>query len=133
MRRVVTAYQGAHGIKVSGRLDATTWAALTSDDLAPAYKSYTISTQDVAGPFTKTPAAMAERGKLRSLDYETMRESLAERFQISQGLLADLNRGRQFEAESNWWFRYWRSQFTGSGQAQVDPDRQVRAHALRAG
>ncbi len=93
MRRALLAYQAAHGLDASGKVDARTWKALTSD-AAPAFTTYRVSEQDVSGPFTKTPAALAERAKLKSLDYESLREALAERFHMSPALLSELNRGR---------------------------------------
>ena len=97
MRRTVGAYQTAHGIGSTGKLDAHTWAALTSD-AGPAFKTYTVTEQDAAGPFVKIPAAMMERAKLKALAYESLREALAERFHMSQKLLAELNRSRAFKA-----------------------------------
>ena len=97
MRRTVSAFQAAQGIPTSGKVDAPTWAALAADT-APAYKTYAVTEQDAAGPFVKTPAAMADRAKLKSLDYESLREALAERFHMSQKLLVELNRHKSFKA-----------------------------------
>ena len=97
MRRTVAAFQAANGLTSTGRIDAATWNALSSD-AAPAYTTYTVTEQDAAGPFTKTPADIMERAKLKSLDYETIQEAIAERFHMSQKLLTQLNRGRTFKA-----------------------------------
>ena len=97
MRRAVLAYQTAHGLGASGKLDADTWAALLSD-AGPAFKTYTVTEPDAAGPFVKIPAAMMERAQLKSLDYESLQEALAERFHMSQKLLAALNRKQAFKA-----------------------------------
>ena len=70
MRRTVVAFQAANGLASTGRIDAATWSALSSD-AAPAFTTYTVTEQDAAGPFTKTPADIMERAKLKSLDYET--------------------------------------------------------------
>ena len=78
MRRTVAAFQTAHGLTSSGRVDVATWNALSLDS-APAFATYTVTEQDAAGPFTKIPADMMERAKLKSLDYETIQEALAER------------------------------------------------------
>ena len=97
MRHTVKAFQTANGLTASGNIDTATWKALASDSAAP-FMTYTITEQDAAGPFTKTPADIMERAKLKSLDYQTLQEALAERFHMSQPLLLQLNRGRSFKA-----------------------------------
>lgn len=97
LQRAVTAFQMANGLNVNGRLDAATAKALEAGDKGDAFKTYTITSKDVAGPYIKTPAPMADRGKLKSLDYENIREALAERFHISEAMLVSLNRGRTTE------------------------------------
>ena len=90
MRRSVAAFQKARGLPSSGRIDAATWAALAADT-APPFALYRITAADVAGPYTRTPAAMAERAKLKSLDYESIDEMLGERFHMSPKQLHALN------------------------------------------
>ncbi len=97
LTRSVTAFQMANGLKTSGRLDAATAQALEAGDSGAAFKLHTLTASDVAGPFTATPAAMVERAKLKSLDYESVREALAERFHLSESMLVQLNRGRTTE------------------------------------
>ncbi|MEO7338970.1 MAG: L,D-transpeptidase [Caldimonas sp.] len=97
MRRTVAAFQAAHGLPSNGRIDAATWKAL-GDGAAPPFMTYAVTERDVAGPYVKTPAAIMERAKLKSLDYETIEEALGERFHMSRGLIMELNRGRKFTA-----------------------------------
>ncbi len=97
MRRVVAAYQTAHQLKSTGKVDAPTWAAL-KDDSAPLFARYTVTAKEAAGPFTPTPKAMEERAKLKSLDYENIEEALAEKHHMSPRYLKDLNRGALFGA-----------------------------------
>ncbi len=97
MRRVVAAYQTANGLKSSGRVDGETWKSLTGEMPTPVLTEYTITKENAAGPFTKTPPDMMDRAKLKSLDYETIEEELGEKFHTSAKWLRDANRGSKFE------------------------------------
>ncbi|WP_457418859.1 L,D-transpeptidase family protein [Roseateles sp. P5_E7] len=94
LQRALTAFQRASGLKATGRLDVATAKALEQGDTGDAFTTYTITDKDVAGPYTRTPADMADRATLKSLDYETIGEALAERFHLSESMLASLNRHR---------------------------------------
>ncbi len=97
LERAISAFQMSTDLKVTGRLDAATAKALEAGDPGAAFTTYTITEKDTAGPFTATPAAMADRAKLKRLDYENIREALAERFHVSEAMLRSLNRGRTSE------------------------------------
>jgi lipoprotein-anchoring transpeptidase ErfK/SrfK len=92
LRRAVAAYQQAHGMDASGKLDAATWEALNAD-AAPILVDYTLTDADVAGPFSKTPTSPAEMAKQSALPYESVEEKLAETFHASPALLKKLNPG----------------------------------------
>jgi lipoprotein-anchoring transpeptidase ErfK/SrfK len=95
LKTVVAAYQGERGLPVTGALDAGTWAALNLDT-APVVTSYTISPDDVKGPFVEIPAGLEAQAKLASLGYASPLEGLAERFHSSPNLLRALNPGADF-------------------------------------
>jgi len=97
MRQAIAAFEKARGLPVDGQLDEAVWSALTADDAAPAMQDYTITAEDVAGPFTASiptdPAAMA---KLPKLGYSGPAELLAEKFHMDEPLLKSLNPGVDF-------------------------------------
>src|ERR1017187_738202 len=49
-QKALNAFQGERKLPVSGVLDAATWAAINTDS-APALVDYTITAEDVQGPF----------------------------------------------------------------------------------
>ncbi|MHB8913287.1 MAG: L,D-transpeptidase family protein, partial [Lysobacter sp.] len=91
-RRAIAAFQQANGLAASGALDAPTWEALNRD-AAPVLIEVTLSAEDVAGPFEKTPSAPMEMAKLETLPFASVEEKLAEQFHSSPALIAKLNPG----------------------------------------
>ena len=70
--------------------------ALTADD-APTLVDYTITAEDVKGPFVKVPQDMMAKAKLASLGYASMAEKLGERFHASPALIKSLNPGKRLD------------------------------------
>jgi lipoprotein-anchoring transpeptidase ErfK/SrfK len=98
MRRMVAAFQNASGLSPSGRFDGATWKALVGDEARSILAEYTITQQDAAGPFVKTPGTMQERAELKSLPFESLEEALAERFHCNPQWLKSANRHSRFQA-----------------------------------
>jgi lipoprotein-anchoring transpeptidase ErfK/SrfK len=59
--------------------------------------SYTISADDVTGPFDKIPDEMMDKAKLPRLGYASPLEGLAEKFHVSPALLRKINSGKAFD------------------------------------
>lgn len=93
----VVAFQQARLLPVTGMIDQATWAAL-QEGQPPALMSYTVTEQDVAGPFVQVPDDAMEQARLPALGYQSAAEALAERFHMSPKLLARLNPGKPMVA-----------------------------------
>jgi lipoprotein-anchoring transpeptidase ErfK/SrfK len=97
--RALTALQNARKISTTGKPDCDTWHALGGDRAEPPLMAYTISDDDMKGPFQKQiPRELSEQASLPSLDYRSPLEMLAERFHASPALLTTLNAGHPFAA-----------------------------------
>lgn len=85
-------FQEAYGLEPSGDLDAATFQLLQrlSGTLDP-LKSYTVTAEDVQGPFTPIPKDVYEKEKLPCLCYENTGEELGEKFHTTADFLASLN------------------------------------------
>ena len=91
------AFQQANGLPV-GPLDQATLNALGQKSPGEILASYTIQPADTAGPFvTHIPHDFAQMARLPNLGYRSPRQLLAERFHMSEGLLAALNPGLRFD------------------------------------
>jgi lipoprotein-anchoring transpeptidase ErfK/SrfK len=94
VQNALKAYDKAHALPVSGELDQKTWDALNAADHAPVIMTYTITAQDVAGPWTPNVGEdFVKMATLPSLGYTSELQMLAERFHMDQGLLTALNPG----------------------------------------
>lgn len=86
----------AKKINAGAEVNAATWQALNLDT-APVIVPYTLTAEDLAGPFTPIPEEMADKAKLPALGYENPAEALGEKFHVSPKLLAALNPGMMFD------------------------------------
>ncbi|MFG3448246.1 L,D-transpeptidase family protein [Stenotrophomonas sp. NPDC047960] len=91
-KRAVAGFQAARGLKVTGELDDATWQALQPDSTPP-LASYTLTAEDVAGPFQPVPKKPAEQAKLKAMGFTSVGEALGERFHADPKLLQALNPG----------------------------------------
>jgi len=74
------------------------WKALADSGEDAAIVEYRISDKDVKGPFLeKLPAKMDDMKDLKALGYTSPREAIAEKFHMSEELLAALNPGKKFD------------------------------------
>jgi lipoprotein-anchoring transpeptidase ErfK/SrfK len=88
----LSAAQAARKLNPSGTADCDTWKALGGDKSDPTVATYTITEDDVNGPFEKViPRQLVEQAKLPGLEYQSPIEAIAERFHASPALIQQLN------------------------------------------
>ncbi len=96
----IRAFQQANNLAPTGNASCDTWQALRSRDPSDTIVPYTVTPEDLAGPFIPSiPEDMLEQAKLPSLAYTSPVEELAERLHVSADLLAKkLNPGASLQA-----------------------------------
>ena len=95
-RLAVTEFNLSRKVHGGPNVVAATWDALNKD-AAPVIVPYTITAEDIAGPFVAIPPETADKAKLPALGFESLAEALGERFHISPALLQSLNPGVAFD------------------------------------
>lgn len=98
-QKALRAFAEANGLAGDKPLTAEIWSKLTEAPGADAViTDYTIAAQDVKGPFLdKLPAKLEALKPLPHLGYVSAKEALAEKFHMSEQLLAALNPGKSFD------------------------------------
>jgi lipoprotein-anchoring transpeptidase ErfK/SrfK len=99
LRRALGAFQRAHKLTDSGKLDEATKQRLAERaGNQPPLVTYELTEADIAGPYNDNiPSDLMQQSKLESLSYRSALEMLAERYHSSPLLLRQLNRGLTFE------------------------------------
>lgn len=97
--KALSAFASERGLQASDRLTDDIWRELTGISADPVLSEYTITEADVRGPFVaKIPARLEAMKHLPALSYANARELLAEKFHVSEALLAALNPGKNFDS-----------------------------------
>lgn len=85
-------WQKAHGMEPTGDVDEATFRSIAQTaDGEPVVVPYTLTVEDVKGPFVSIPDDVYDKAKLDCLCYESLREKLAERFHCTEDFLDLLN------------------------------------------
>lgn len=95
-QRAVAAFRRNHGMSEGGGIDTEFLQALLDQETGEMFRSYTITQDDVDGPFYDVPGDFAAQADLERVGYETPGEMLAERFHMDQGFLSALNPDADF-------------------------------------
>src|SRR5207237_9424989 len=97
-RKARRALAGTKALAADKALTPETEATPMSTSNHPAITEYTISENDVKGPFLrKLPKKMEDMKTLKALDYTSPREAIAEKLHMSESLLSALNPGKKFD------------------------------------
>jgi len=95
----LAAMQAARKLQPTGQPDCDAWHALGGDQAGDLLATYTISADDMKGPFEpQIPRSLVEQAKLPSLAYRSPLEKLGEKFHVSPALLQRLNPGAAIAA-----------------------------------
>jgi lipoprotein-anchoring transpeptidase ErfK/SrfK len=99
LRRALAAFQRAHSLQPTGRIDESTWTTLLGRaGGAPPLVTYVLSESDLAGPFTpEIPPDLMAQAKLETLGFSSALEFIAEKFHASPRLITALNEGASFD------------------------------------
>jgi lipoprotein-anchoring transpeptidase ErfK/SrfK len=96
--KALTAFADSVGMSSASRLTEDVWQELVSTSAEPVLIEYTISDEDVRGPFVQDiPKRLELMKDLPALGYTSAREKIAEKFHMSQDLLQALNPGKHFD------------------------------------
>lgn len=95
-RKALAAFQEAHDLPVTGEADPVTWQNLVAASGGRPWAAYTITADDVKGPFYTIPPTLEEQAKLPALGYDSPLQLLANRFHCAEKLLRERNPQAQF-------------------------------------
>lgn len=85
-------WQRSHGLEATGEMDEPTFRSIAAAaGYAPALQRYTLTADDVKGPFVSIPEDIYEKERLDCLCYESLKEKLAEKFHTTEDFLDRLN------------------------------------------
>ena len=90
--KALSVYQQMQGFVPTGELTQQTWNSLLSQQKADAFGTYSITAQDIKGPYAKSiPRNYALQAKMPGLYYTRITEMLGEKFHIDEEFLRQLN------------------------------------------
>jgi lipoprotein-anchoring transpeptidase ErfK/SrfK len=95
--KAIVAFQKSRGLNPTGQPDEATLSALAENNPDEPLISYTITAEDIAGPFIdKIPEDKMEQATLEHMSYTSPLEALSEKFHVNPKLLKRLNPDAQF-------------------------------------
>ena len=97
-QKALRAFAEANGVASDKPLTPEIWMKLSATSKDPVITDYTVADKDVKGPFLKKlPKRLDDMKGLKALSYTSPRQAIAEKFHMSETLLAALNPGKKFD------------------------------------
>lgn len=96
-RQAIVAYRQANDLGESDAPDAALLQHLAAADTAPVTRVHTLTAADVAGPFSPVSSDLEQMAS-NGTQFATVKEKLAERFHMTEGLMDALNPGVALQA-----------------------------------
>jgi len=93
-RTALRVFRAVHGLRETADFAPHTLRALEGKERVPTLVPYTLTEDDVRGPFLQIPNEMMDQANLPALGYQSAPEALGEKFHINPMLLARLNPGK---------------------------------------
>jgi lipoprotein-anchoring transpeptidase ErfK/SrfK len=93
LRAALYGFQASRKLPVTGIVDSATWQALNADT-APPLVNYTVTPDDVKGPFVQIPRRLDDQADLDCTCYQSPEEKMGEHFHVNPKLLALINPGK---------------------------------------
>jgi lipoprotein-anchoring transpeptidase ErfK/SrfK len=98
-RKALRAFRAAHRLRAAAALSPTTLRALeVGSETVPTRVAYTVTEEDVRGPFVMIPKELMEQANLPVLDYQSPLEGLGEKFHTNPKLLSRLNKDKDISS-----------------------------------
>lgn len=97
-KKALKNFQAMHGLPQDGRMSAEVWQRLNEKIPAnqPVLVGYTLTQEDLKGPYQPTPSGSEAKSKMKGLYYQDVQEMLAERFHMDIRYLKKLNSDKKF-------------------------------------
>jgi len=96
--KAIVAFQRSRGLVASGKLDQVTGDKLCAFASAPVLIAYSITDDDIRGPFVRQiPRDFEGMARLHWLGYRSAAQLLAEKFHTSEQLIKRLNPGKTLD------------------------------------
>ncbi|MFW2016304.1 L,D-transpeptidase family protein [Acinetobacter ursingii] len=98
--KALSSFQQMNGLKPTGELTKETWDALVAKQNKLAFVEYTLTAEDLKGPYAASiPHDYALQAKMKGLYYTRVTEMLGEKFHMDEDFLKKLNPKASFKKE----------------------------------